>query len=192
MASCLSWILATISNIVLSLLCKLNVHMLTHLVLYTLCIVLLSTQRPPFLHKCGQCLESTLYVLSCCPHNVHIFSISVDNTWNVHFMYWAVVHTTSIFSPQVWTIFGIFYRQMINVLKVTKRVMRCFPTRPRVSTLWTVHAHTWQVHSSIFMVSSAAHKLATRTNWTALNGTKGGKHRRITYLLHGTETFLRS
>ena len=72
---------------------------------------------------------------------------------------------------------------MINVLKVTKRVTCCFPTRPTASAVQTAHMHTWPVRSSILIVSSAAHKFATRTNWTALNGNRGGKYRRITYLL---------
>jgi len=40
--------------------------------------------------------------------------------------FFSVVHPTSIFSPQVWTILGIFYRQMINVPKVINRAMYCF------------------------------------------------------------------
>lgn len=71
-------------------------------------------------------------------------------------MYRPVVHPTSIFSVQVWTILGIFYWQLITVPKIADGgyVRTSFPTR-------------------------GARKLATCTRRAALNGTRGDQHRQV-------------
>lgn len=87
-------------------------------------------------------------------------------------------------SPQVWTMHWNFLLAT-DLLHDLKRpcsltgLCTCFQIRPPVSLLRTVHLHTWQLHSSNFIVRSGF------PSWAALNGSKGGQHRfRCTCIEH--------